>query len=367
MPSKKTKKRSGGYDYGDAAKQAEQQSSGGISYMNVPENMKIFRPEGGKTYRLKFYGHIAGKRNLFQPKGKVTYECSVYVHKNVGPNNEWLLCPAKHANESCAICNHLSTLPRASTDAEKKERGQFYFSHRQVFVIKDMDNPSAGRQLFDISNFAFGKLLNDRIISKPERKKFFFPKGGSILECKFGKEPMGEGGATYAKISSIDFEADKKGYPEELLEKIPCLDKLLIIPTADEVAKKFKKGPGAAKKKKGKSDEDDDDYGDDADDDEDLEDDDDDNGDGDDDSDEDDDDDGDDDDETDDDDEDSEEEDDDDGDSDDEDGDDEDDSEDDDEPRRKEKAKGKQRKPIKKGKGKKGRKKDNDIYEDDDD
>ena len=80
--------------------------------MREKEGLKMWRPgEGSHTFNIVPYR--AGKHDPELPEGKPSYFLDVWVHYNVGSNEDSFVCPARtfgkkknllHLTERCPIC-----------------------------------------------------------------------------------------------------------------------------------------------------------------------------------------------------------------------------------------------------------------------
>ena len=75
-------------------------TGGGNNYLRVPDGYSIFKPKEGK-YRLDFMCYEVGEGNPFAKQGELHYERTFWVHRNIGPNDEWHLCLAKTFKKPC--------------------------------------------------------------------------------------------------------------------------------------------------------------------------------------------------------------------------------------------------------------------------
>ncbi len=90
---------------------SEDYSAGkGSNYLRPPEGLATFKPEA-KKYRLDFMPYVVGKGNPVASEGDEFYERKFFVHKNVGPDEDWVICPAKTFKKPCPICEYLKKKP----------------------------------------------------------------------------------------------------------------------------------------------------------------------------------------------------------------------------------------------------------------
>jgi hypothetical protein len=168
--------------------------------------------------------------------GSLHYERTFFIHRQVGAARVDAICPKATANERCPICEHIRTLPDV-TEAERKILRDMLPKQRQLWLPIDLDHKDKGVQLWEYSFHNFGKLLK-AILDADEDEKFIHfhdPDAGYSMRILFEEDRVGEKGRPFWKAVSIDFKKRTEPYPDELIDSLPCLDDLLLIPTYDEL------------------------------------------------------------------------------------------------------------------------------------
>jgi hypothetical protein len=230
--------------YGSAKGRAENHDVGGFesTALNRPEGVPVFRLTKAGTYRLDIIPYVVGKGNPFAAPGSVYYERTFYVHRNIGPNGDSYTCPKRTFDKRCPICEERVKLlrsPKADKDAIKALNP----SERQLFLVKDLNEPDKGIQLWDMSHFLFGKLLDTRVKGTADDEdeenyeNFFHLDGGMTL--KLTVEEDGYDGRSFYKVTAIDFRPRKTEYSDALLDEVPCLDDIPKLVPFDKLAAKF--------------------------------------------------------------------------------------------------------------------------------
>jgi hypothetical protein len=225
------------------------------NYQGMFESTAIKLPDGVQSFSLKRKGKYnidiipfeAGKGNPFYAEGTYQYERTFYTHRGVGleENKHYICSQALHGKAKtplpdkkkdkhrgqCPICDFIakeSRNPRANQEFLKNLK----LKERQLFNVFDHDNPEAGVQVWEISSFLFGQLLDER--TKPENLDddeqwildFADPDEGATLKLTVKEDSM-EGGRKFFKVASIDFKARREPLSDELLEAAVCLDDLV--------------------------------------------------------------------------------------------------------------------------------------------
>jgi hypothetical protein len=226
--------------YASAGKRAELKRSGESTACVVPDGMKLFGIKKDGMYRLDILPYVAGPGNAWAEPGQLYYERTFYTHRAVGPSEETVVCPAKTWNQRCPICEFAARL-RHNPNHDKELYKNLRAKERQLFLIRDRDHMDDGPQLWDISNWNFGKLLDSRIRKKRSALEAFFHSEeghpGMYLEVAFEEANMGSN--KYYKAESIDFIPRRNPLKESLLRKLPCLDKLPVALKYDALKKLF--------------------------------------------------------------------------------------------------------------------------------
>ncbi|MCP4648726.1 MAG: hypothetical protein GY853_01420 [PVC group bacterium] len=173
------------------------------------------------------------------PAGKEDYILDIWVHKNVGPSEERVLCLDKTFGGNkgkCPICEELNELEK-DPDADKEMIKKHQAKHRCYYNIINLDAPEseAKVQLFEESYFLFENTLIKEAGSskKGDGVLIFYDREiGKTVEMRtiqvnnqFGK---------FFKYERVDF-LDREPYKEDVLDHTYSLDELLIVPTYEEV------------------------------------------------------------------------------------------------------------------------------------
>jgi hypothetical protein len=253
----KSKKR----NYTSARERAEKQNSGFTSsYLKIPDGMQMFKPKA-QTFLLDIMPYIAGEGNEFAQPGAIHWERTYYAHKRVGANGDAYLCPRRNANKKCPICEHRSKLQAKGDDEDEKLIQDLAPKQRQLFIVRNLKDPERGNQLFDISFHLFGKTLDTRIRNSDEEDewdKFFFAEDGLTLRVGFGEKSFA--GVTFYEAETIDFKPRKNQYEDDVIDEMPCLDDMLIVPSYEDLKAVFLEStPTKSKDDDEDEDEDDDD------------------------------------------------------------------------------------------------------------
>jgi len=213
----------------------------GARYVDLPEDVELFTPEG-KTYKLDILPYKVTDESHPDEveQGDTWYTRPFMIHKDVGVNNERIVCP-RSIGEPCPICEEAESLSR-SGDADKDTLRALWPKNRALYNVVDIQADEPVVMVLDYSTFLFGELLEKRVAQDlEERGDFFELENGCTLICDF-EEKKGTGsdgqGFTSFPCVSIDFKS-REDYDDELLEQVVNLDGVLMILTYEEIEAKF--------------------------------------------------------------------------------------------------------------------------------
>jgi hypothetical protein len=209
--------------------------SGGKTTINIPDGVELFIPKE-KSFRLDVILYEAGEGNPCCEPGEWYYERTYYTHR-VGPDNKYMVCPAKTAGKPCPVCEERARIAK-DPDGDEDQLKDLRPSQRQLWLVRDRDDEDAGVKLFDFSFWNFGRNLDDLRKEADDDEEhisdFDDPDAGAILRVKF-RESSGYGLEAFA----IDFRPRPKGIDPELMNHGICLDDILVIPEYDALKNLF--------------------------------------------------------------------------------------------------------------------------------
>ena len=108
-----------------------------------------------------------------------------------------------------------------------------------MFNVINRKDPDKGVQIWDMSYFLFGKVLDARLRNSEDDDgwdKFFFLEGGLMLKVGFEEETFG--GHAFCKTETIDFKS-REDYDEDILKEVHCLDEIVEVLEYDKLKKMF--------------------------------------------------------------------------------------------------------------------------------
>jgi len=221
-------------------------------YLKLPKGVKIWSPEVASEvgkgitatfdiipYKVATAKHPDLKKETGRAeKGSLWYKRPFKVHRNVGPDNDTVVCLTSFG-EKCPICEYATK--RWKEGAEKEETKDLWAKDREMFAIVPKGDKKHEEEVhvFDISHYNFQESLMEEIDEHEEFEIFPDLEEGLTLKVRFAAASMGGKSKPYAKASRIDFVERDEAYDESILESVPDLDSLLVKMSYDEMSAKF--------------------------------------------------------------------------------------------------------------------------------
>lgn len=217
--------------YSSAAEQAEKmlEKDFGPSELKLPQGFPIFKFKKGGMHRLSIIPYEVGKGNPYADEGFIHYERSYWAHQ-CGLERKRHMCLRKTFGKPCPVCEYVFALPDRFTKGSADY--QLYRSlkegHRQIFYIEDMNERDKGIQIFPTYYyFGLGEAIMNKVNANREKYGCFYClQGGFILGVSVSQESF-QGRPTF-KVKNVEMEERREDLPESILDKVPCLDNMLI-------------------------------------------------------------------------------------------------------------------------------------------
>ena len=206
---------------------------------NVPDGVNMFKLKSEGVKRIDVLPFTAGKGNPFAEEGEDYYERTFWIHRGIGPNNDTYVCPRKTYGLPCPICDFRDAM-RRKEDFDEDLYRDLAPKERQLFAVLDRADVEAGPQIWDVSYHLFGRRLDNEIQNQEEGEGldlFADPEEGATL--KLGIEEKSMGSTNFYAVEAVKFISRRDPIDEEILEKVPCLDDMLIAKPYDELKSIF--------------------------------------------------------------------------------------------------------------------------------
>jgi len=124
--------------------------------------------EGLQKWKCKEGQHIgdiipykAGNRDPNTKEGQWTYVLDIWVHGNVGVNQDSFVCPSRNYNQPCPICEYREEL-RNEEEYDEDVVKSLYPKRRSIYNWLCYDDPkeeAKGIQVWDVAHFFMEKKL----------------------------------------------------------------------------------------------------------------------------------------------------------------------------------------------------------------
>lgn len=233
---------------GHAGRDQFKREQTGWTALSVPSGLQLWQPRKG-NHVIDIIPYVVGHGNpCVSEPGLLYYERTYWVHTGIGVDQRRYVCPAKTARKPCPICEDVARLQR-DPDADQNLIKALKPKERQLFLVYDHDEPDAGVQLWDVSYYNFGALLDEYRRNADEEddyiRSFDDERAGATLRITLKEESMGAG-RPFLRATVINFRPRKKGLPEELLDHGYCLDDMVKIESYERLKTLyFQEGDGS--------------------------------------------------------------------------------------------------------------------------
>lgn len=209
--------------------------------VKMPAGVALYKMKLGKA-KLDVIPYIAGQGNPDAQPGFLTWKRTLWVHRNIGPNRDAVLCPAKMLNKPCPICEDYNRQMRTNPNDEAyKQIAELRPREWDFMQIRDRTDPAKKIQFMCTSYHRFSNEIAEAVSAgSPEQKlgNFWHPKGGQILNVSFGEKSMGRNSRPFILATRIDL-TPRPDVPDVVVDKGHKLDALLIFYKYEKLTEMF--------------------------------------------------------------------------------------------------------------------------------
>lgn len=217
-------------------------TSGNRTTLKMPGGLSMWIPKKAGVYRVEFIPFLATQAHTrfrpdyqFSKPGRWYYERTYFAHFNVGIDNGAYTCPLKTIGKSCPICEERARLMKSPHKDDNKRGDELKPKERQLFLVilrDDRGNLDDEIKLWDVSNWNFGKLLQEYIDAADEEdraafKVFYHPKNGYTVKLNATEETTGSN--SYLKFHVHEFKARREPLPLEVFDHGYDLDDMVRV------------------------------------------------------------------------------------------------------------------------------------------
>lgn len=215
-----------------------------FSAITVPEGVQLFKPQQPGVYRLAIIEYPASATNpAVDQEGWWYFERTYYTHRDVGPNKVSVICPARTAEKPCPICEYRQRL-EANPDSNPDIIKDFRPKKRQLFNVFDFAEQTKGVQVWDVSEFLFGRALRAALDMGDEADDFYSftdPNGGHNLVINLEQESFDRN--KFLKCTAVQFRKREAPLPEQLANAYHKLDDMVAPMQYDQLRALFLQVP----------------------------------------------------------------------------------------------------------------------------
>lgn len=187
-------------------------------------------------------GVVDGKYEI----GDYDYVLDLWIHSRIGPGEEDCVCLKRTYGKPCPICDEAD---RLWANPETKESARQFFAKRKCIYLVDelndkFESVSNEPKIFEVTHGLFSKDLQSKATSCLRGKGVVDfasvnvdSKGreiGKVVSFTIGEGTMGNG-KKFKKAENFEFNDRVQEITDEMLEKCPSLDSMLIVKTPDEM------------------------------------------------------------------------------------------------------------------------------------
>lgn len=212
------------------------------SFLKTPPKASLYKVKVGKA-KLDIIPFVAGKGNPNADEGMLWWERTFFVHRNIGPNQAVVICPARTLEKPCPICEARQRLLKQD---EPEEADGLKPKEWVIVQLRDRNDKEKGIQLLPFSFHRFVDKVHEMANSGDADEKydeFWHPRGGKLIRVNWGEDSAGDRGGKYVRAKTVIFE-DRPDLKEETIDSGYCLDDLLIIMEYKKLKALYETGEG---------------------------------------------------------------------------------------------------------------------------
>ncbi len=173
--------------------------------------------------------------------GDVDYKLEYASHSRIGPEKTQVLCLRETFGRACPICEERDRLQdnQEEEDPEGDIIKNLKPKWRTLYNIIDLNSDDEIR-LWDYSYHLFEKILLDEVSLGDGGLQYYWDleEGQTVIWRGKEKKIPGSNGQTikFVEADRVDFD-NREPYNEDILDEVYPLDKLLVIPSYDDVVR----------------------------------------------------------------------------------------------------------------------------------
>jgi len=169
--------------------------------------------------------------------GDEVYNLDYYLHRNVGPKQMTVICPAETLGKPCPICEAAERAKR-EFGPQSKEFASLKPKHNVMYNVVDPEDKDEKIKIFDVSFALFEQALIETAGAKGRRKGKDFIRFGNIEEgwsVSFTANQESFMGAKYFKFTAFDLDQREEPHSKSLIKEAYSLDEYMIVKSYEEL------------------------------------------------------------------------------------------------------------------------------------
>ncbi len=217
---------------------------GGRGGISVPPGLSMFKPKKNGSHTLDIIpfpttenrDRFADKMRYSSKRGVLYPERTYWVHYGVGINNDAFACSARNFGKPCPVCQDRAKYLEEPDGESQDKANALKPKQRQLWLVYDNDEPEKGIQLWEVSQFNFGRHIEDYIegFKKDERgsyRVYYHPDKGMTIRVTCKEATTGQN--TYTDFLVHSMSPRVKALPEEIFEHEYDLDEMVVLTDYD--------------------------------------------------------------------------------------------------------------------------------------
>lgn len=203
---------------------------------------KEFWKCGEAEHQIDIIPWIAGSnypsKNYKIAEGDIAIVLDLWVHYNVGPNEDSVVCPARNYGNPCPICEHVNQLRKEedSDDDVIKEKLPKRRSIYQIVCYDSNDEEAKGVQIWDVAHYFMERHLTE-LSQKPKRGGFIpYADPDEGKQVYFKRKGQGQFNTEYMAHQFLD-----RDYviDDGILDSTISLDEAIVVLSYEELRNKY--------------------------------------------------------------------------------------------------------------------------------
>ncbi len=210
--------------------------------IKLPEGVKWWKAGKPGIYKLDVIPYVVGHGNPKADEGMLHFERSYAVHRGLGLEGRSSYCCAVRCfKKKCYVCDWMLS---HGDDSHKELVGKLRPQDRLMLCVIDVttrDSKEEGIQVFDQpygtqKHPSFGQMLKDKIASVEQYEKHDDLENGYTMVLKIVEDSF-PGSKPYMKVANFEMVPRGYAYPDEYIDKCPCLDACVLEFSYEEMKK----------------------------------------------------------------------------------------------------------------------------------